>query len=97
MGHVPSERGLEAVGKSVRLLIISRSKVFDLFPRTDKEKNRCVLSQKYALINSRERSKNLTSIRRYRFTRNMQYNGLDVKVEKQKNPYFMRVSAFFLI
>ena len=52
---VSSERGLEAVGKSVCLHIISRSKVFDLFPRTDKGKNRCVFRQNYALINSRER------------------------------------------
>lgn len=52
---VPSERSLEAVGKSVRLHIIGRSKVFDLFPRTDRGKNRCVLRQKYASINSRER------------------------------------------
>lgn len=37
------------------LHVIGRSKVFDLFPRTDKGKNRCVLGQKYALINSRER------------------------------------------
>lgn len=37
------------------LHIISRSKSFDLFPRTDKGKNRCVLWQKHALINSRER------------------------------------------
>ena len=37
------------------LHIIGRSKVFDLFPRTDKGKNRCVLWQKHALINSRER------------------------------------------
>ncbi len=40
---VPSERSLEAVGKSVDLHIIGRSKVFDLFPRTYKGKNRCVL------------------------------------------------------
>lgn len=53
---VPSERSLEAVGESVRLHIISRSKAFDLFPRTYKGKNRCVLRQKYALINSRERT-----------------------------------------
>ena len=52
---VPSERSLEAVGKAVGLHIIGRSKSFDLFPRTDKGKNRCVLWQKYALINSRER------------------------------------------
>ncbi len=52
---VPSERGLEAVGKAVGLHIIGRSKGVDLFPRTDKGKNRCVLWQKYALINSRER------------------------------------------
>ena len=39
----------------MRLHIIGRSKVFDLFPRTYKGKNRCVLRQKYALINSRER------------------------------------------
>lgn len=37
------------------LHIMSRNKVFDLFPRTDKGKNRCVLWQKYALISSRER------------------------------------------
>lgn len=55
-GLIPSERSLEAVGKSVRLHIISRSKVFDLFPKTDKEKNWGVLWQKYALINSRERA-----------------------------------------
>ena len=54
-GHIPSERSLEAVGKTVGLHIIGRSKSFDLFPRTDKGKNRCVLWQKYALINSRER------------------------------------------
>lgn len=52
---VPSERSLEAVGKTMGLHIISRSKVFDLFPRTYKGKNRCVLRQKYALISSRER------------------------------------------
>lgn len=54
---VPSERSLEAVGKSVDLHIIGRSKVFDLFPRTYKGKNRCVLRQKHALINSRERTR----------------------------------------
>ena len=54
-GIVPSERSLEAVGKAVSLYIIGRSKSFDLFPRTGKGKNRCVLRQKYALINSRER------------------------------------------
>lgn len=54
-GLVPSERSLEAVGKSAGLHIIGRRKVFDLFPRTDKGKKRCVLRQKYALINSRER------------------------------------------
>lgn len=52
---IPSEQSLEAVGKSVCLHIISRSKAFDLFPRTDKGKNRCVFRQNYALINSRER------------------------------------------
>lgn len=52
---VPSERSLEAVGKSVRLHIIGRSKGVDLFPRTNKGKNRCVLRKKHALINSRER------------------------------------------
>ena len=54
---VPSERSLEAVGESVRLHIISRSKVFDLFPRTYRGNNRCVLRQKHALINSRERTR----------------------------------------
>ena len=54
-GLIPSERSLEAVGKSVGLHIIGRSKGVDLFPRTDKGKNRCVLRQKYALINFRER------------------------------------------
>ena len=54
-GLVSSERSLEAVGKFVRLHIISRSKVFDLFPRTYKGKNRCVSRRKHALINSRER------------------------------------------
>ena len=54
---VPSERSLEAVGKYVRLHIISRSMVFDLFPRTHKGKNRCVLRQKHTLINSRERTR----------------------------------------
>ena len=54
---VPSERGLETVGKSVVLYIIGRSKVFDLFPRTDKGKKRCVLWQEHALINSRERTR----------------------------------------
>jgi hypothetical protein len=39
----------------VNLHIIGRSKVFDLFPRTYKGKNRCVLWKKHALINSRER------------------------------------------
>ncbi len=42
---VPSERSLEAVGKTVGLHIIGMSKSFDLFPRTDKGKNRCVLCQ----------------------------------------------------
>ena len=54
-GLVPLERSLEAVGKSVCLHIIGRSKVFDLFPRTYKGKNRCVSRRKHALINSRER------------------------------------------
>ena len=39
----------------MNLHIIGRSKVFDLFPRTYKGKNRCVLWKKHALINSRER------------------------------------------
>ena len=52
---VPSERSLEAVGKSEVLHIIGRSNVFDLFPRTYKGKNRCVLRQKHVLINSRKR------------------------------------------
>ena len=52
---VPSERNLEAIGKSAGLHIIGRRKVLDLFPRTYKGKNRCILRQKYALINSRER------------------------------------------
>lgn len=43
---VSSERGLEAVGKSVPLHIIGRSKAFDLFPRTHKGKNRCILWKK---------------------------------------------------
>ena len=43
---VSSERSLEAVGESVRLHIIGRSKAFDLFPRTYKGKNRCVLWKK---------------------------------------------------
>ena len=54
---VLSERGLEAVGKSVDLHIIGRSKAFDLFPRTHKGKNRCILREKHALINSRERTR----------------------------------------
>ena len=54
-GLVPSERSLESVGKSVPLHIMGRSRGFDLFPRTYKGKNQCVLSQKHALINSRER------------------------------------------
>lgn len=54
---VPSERSLEAVGKSVDLHIIGRSMAFDLFPRTYRGKNRCVLRQKHALINSRERTR----------------------------------------
>ena len=37
------------------LHIIGRSKVFDLFPRTDKGKNWCISRKKHALINSRER------------------------------------------
>ena len=52
---VPPEQSLEAVSKPVRLHIIGRSKHFDLFPRMHKGKNRCVLRQKYALVNSRER------------------------------------------
>ena len=36
---VPSERGLEAVGKTVCLYIIGRSKGVDLFSRTHKGKN----------------------------------------------------------
>ena len=56
-GLVPSERSLEAVGKSVDLHIIGRSKVFDLFPRTYKGKKRCVYGKKHALINSRERTR----------------------------------------
>ena len=41
----------------MRLHIIGRSKVFDLFPRTDKGKNRCVFLKKCALTNSRERTR----------------------------------------
>ena len=37
------------------LHIIGRSKAYDLFPRTHKGKNRCILREKHALINSRER------------------------------------------
>ncbi len=54
--YILSERGLEAVGKYVGLYIIGRNKAFDLFPRTDKGKNRCVFRQKHALTNSRERT-----------------------------------------
>lgn len=53
---LPSARGLEAIGDSVRLYIIGRIKAVDLFPRTDKGKNRCVFRQKHALTNSRERT-----------------------------------------
>ena len=56
-GLVPSERSLEAVGKSVDLHNIGRSMAFDLFPRTYRGKNRCVLRQKHVLINSRERTR----------------------------------------
>ena len=56
-GLISSERSLETVGTSVRLHIIGRSKVFDLFPRTDKGKNRCVFLKKCALTNSRERTR----------------------------------------
>ena len=56
-GLVPSERSLEAVGKSVDLHNIGRSMAFDLFPRTYRGKNRCVLRQKHVLINSRERAR----------------------------------------
>ena len=54
---VSSERSLEAVGKSVDLHNIGRSMAFDLFPRTYRGKNRCVLRQKHVLINSRERAR----------------------------------------
>lgn len=54
---VPSERSLEAVGKSAGLHIIGRNMAFDLFPRTYKGKNRCVFGQKHALSNSRERAR----------------------------------------
>ena len=54
---VLSERSLEAVGKSVDLHIIGRSVAFDLFPRTYRGKNQCVLRKKHALINSRERTR----------------------------------------
>ena len=56
-GLVPSERSLEAVGESVDLHNIGRSMAFDLFPRTYRGKNRCVLRQKHVLINSRERAR----------------------------------------
>jgi len=35
IGLIPSERSLDAVGEAVRLQIIDRSKIFDLFPNTD--------------------------------------------------------------
>jgi len=39
-GLVPSERNFEAAGKSVHLHIISKSRLFDLFPHTSElEKN----------------------------------------------------------
>ena len=53
---VPSERSLEAVGESVRLHIIDRSKPFDWFPRTDKGKIGFFPREKPALTNSRERT-----------------------------------------
>ena len=53
-GLVPSERRIEAIGGFAGS-ILSRDNHIDLFPRTYKGKNRCVLRQKYALINSRER------------------------------------------
>lgn len=37
--YIPSERSFEAIGKAVRLHHIGRSKVLDLFPRTEKGKN----------------------------------------------------------
>ncbi len=56
-GLISSEQSLEAVDKSVGLHIIGKSKVFDLFPRTDKSKNRCVFGKKRTLTNSRERAR----------------------------------------
>ena len=51
-GLIPSERSLEAIGDSVRVYIIDKSKGFDLFPRTHKGKNRCVLRQKLDIVNN---------------------------------------------
>ena len=39
------------------LHIIGRSVAFNLFPRTYRGKSQCVLRQKHALINSRERTR----------------------------------------
>lgn len=53
---VPSERGLEAVGKSVHLHIISRDNHIDLFPHTSAVEKMAILRSKKPLIYSRERT-----------------------------------------
>lgn len=53
---VPSERGLEAVGKSVHLYIISRDNHIDLFPHTSAVEKMAILRSKKPLIYSRERT-----------------------------------------
>ena len=53
---VPSERGLEAVGKSVHLHIISRDNHIDLFPHTSAVEKIAILRSKKPLIYSRERT-----------------------------------------
>lgn len=54
---VPSERGLEAVGKSLHLHIISRDNHIDLFPHTSAVEKMAILRSKKPLINSRKRTR----------------------------------------
>lgn len=53
---VPSERSLEAVGKSVHLHIISRDNHIDLFPNMSAVEKMAILRSKKPLIYSRERT-----------------------------------------
>ena len=95
---VPSERGLEAVGKSVHLHIISRNNHIDLFPHTSAVEKMAILRSKKPLIYSRERTAQsgglLTSIWSNRATLSAWFCCQEMRTKKPYSAWFAGIYQF---